>query len=1264
MLVPRFKPAHAAGLIAVFVACTGALLSAAPLTAQAQSSNTNAAATATPMSKAQPQGTVAFDIAAQDLAAALTEFARQSGQELIYNPASATGKVANAVEGEMSRASAMQQLLQGTGLEFLIMPSGGMMLGNPDEVQSYRAKLQSSSAEAAADATTEVAQAAPAESPLDPSLTDPGTSTEPTTANVEVSRQGNIEEIIVTGQKKAERLQDVPIAISAFSMDDLDNQKIEGGFDLLKGVPNVTFSKTNFSGYNFSIRGIGTQAVSASTDPGVAVSFNNTTLIVNRLFEQEYLDIERVEVLRGPQGTLFGRNATAGVINVISAKPDLNEFSAEIKGEIGNYASQRLRGHVNVPLINDTLALRAAYAMTQRDGFGFNQASLTNDTREFGDKVSADVDNRDLWTGRLSLGWQAMDTLRFNLIYEHFEEDDQRLRTSKQLCHRAKGASIVPFEGTFDSRRNPDGTLNTAQYNNSLYNQGCDPGSLYADEAYGTPNGTSQPFVSALFFPTELSNVARFAGIPGSAGFFGLGGNPWFGADPADAPCELATESLMLYPVDICKFDIYGSEPQSRDLRSIYSLIEPTYEATSDIVELSFDLDLMDGLVFSSQSVYVKDDYYASQDYNRFKSEAIFSDSATACGLVVSPFGPPLATDCTNGPNGIGTYANGFYANVSPGGIVCDPQLGCSDTLVIQDLSKTDSEQYNQEFRLVSSFDGDWNFSVGANFTRFETVNDYYVFSNAFTHLLNFFPFHSPSSYCVTEGRQCRYIDPNPLNEIDGQGHNYFRSQNPYKLTSSALFSEAYWQVAPSVKITAGLRFTWDRKVFTPVPSQLLLGDYREAGPELALTDGTPLQTCQVFGNNAARTICGLLGTAPGGKGYPASPDIVQSWREPTGRLVVDWKPDVRTDWLDETLLYASLARGYKGGGANPPSVDVPARAFLDRASGGSGQTFKAEYVNALEIGSKNTLFGGGLVLNGTAFYYDYTDYQVSQILDRRAVNSNFDATIWGAELEAVLAPTPDLTFNAAIGYLRTRIADGEESIDIIDRTDGGNRHFAAAEGADSDFPEGFDRWTVIRPWINASANCVVPTELLEANAIGYPSEFANFYCPAGNLAGSSSAFKGTAYFDENGVRVTSPEKIFDPLIDAPNGGSGFSKDLGGNELPNAPRFTVSLGAQQTFLLPAGWDLTGRLDWYWQDESYHRVYNLKGYDELKAWSMTNVSVWIQKPDWGLKIEAYVKNAFDESPITGAFLNSEDTALTTNVFTLDPRLVGLSITKRF
>src|SRR3546814_12086541 len=123
------------------------------------------------------------------------------------------------------------------------------------------------------------------------------------------------------------------------------------------------------------------------------------------------------------------------------------------------------------------------------------------------------------------------------------------------------------------------------------------------------------------------------------------------------------------------------------------------------------------------------------------------------------------------------------------------------------------------------------------------------------------------------------------------------------------------------------------------------------------------------------------------------------------------------TDSLLATGTPPILIDYYKNIGALPT---------LKLTSVENGPTFEPEYVNAFEIGAKNSFMNGALTLNATAFYYDYNGYQVSQIRDRTAVNENFDAKVWGAELEAVFAPTRTLRFNANVGYLKTRIAEGE----------------------------------------------------------------------------------------------------------------------------------------------------------------------------------------------------------------------------------------------
>ena len=268
-----------------------------------------------------------LNIPAQPLATTLTQIGRQTGSEVVFQADDVRGKRAPAVRGALTVDQALGAALRGTGLKARRTAQG-----------AYAIEQDAASG---------------------------NVNPQPTRAINDID-----DEIVVTAQKKEEKIIDVPIAMTALSADALDDKKIEGGSELLRAIPNVSFSKTNFSMYNFQIRGVGTQSISASSDPAVAVSFNNTPLVRNRLFESEFFDMQRVEVLRGPQGTLYGRNATAGVVNLIPALPGPN-FGGEVKGEVGSFDTTRLSGMLNVPLGN-TLGVRVAGAWTKRDGFDYN----------------------------------------------------------------------------------------------------------------------------------------------------------------------------------------------------------------------------------------------------------------------------------------------------------------------------------------------------------------------------------------------------------------------------------------------------------------------------------------------------------------------------------------------------------------------------------------------------------------------------------------------------------------------------------------------------------------------------------------------------------------------------------------------------------------------------------------------------------------------------------------------------------------------------
>ena len=229
--------------------------------------------------------------------------------------------------------------------------------------------------------------------------------------------------IVVTAQRSNQRLQDVPIAVSAFSAESLEKQQIENTSDLQLTLPNVTFTKTNFTGASFTIRGIGDLCVGVSCDSATAIHLNDAPLFNTRLFEGEFYDLAQIEVLRGPQGTLFGRNATSGVVNFRTARPDLSGFGAAGEVEYGNYDSLKVKGMINLP-VGDTLGVRVAGYYLDREGYTQN---LFDGSR---------IDDRHMYGVRGSIRWEPTSNTTVDLMVQYFKEDDNRMRIQKQLCQR------------------------------------------------------------------------------------------------------------------------------------------------------------------------------------------------------------------------------------------------------------------------------------------------------------------------------------------------------------------------------------------------------------------------------------------------------------------------------------------------------------------------------------------------------------------------------------------------------------------------------------------------------------------------------------------------------------------------------------------------------------------------------------------------------------------------------------------------------------
>ena len=267
----------------------------------------------------------------------------------------------------------------------------------------------------------------------------------------EEESSAGIEEVIVTARRTEESLQDVPIAISAFNEEGLEAKQIIGATDLQLNVPNVSFTPTNFGGSSFSIRGIGRLVTAGSGEAGVSVHTNDIPIAGN-LVTGEFFDMERVEVLRGPQGTLFGKNATGGVVNFITRKPEMGVLGGYATLETGNYNHQRSEFALNVPL-GDSIALRVTGTDLSRDGY----------TRNLFVESDGDIDGRNQNAVRLSLRWEGENTT-IDFMHADGEEDSDRARITNQVCLQ----NPIPTYGCQPNKFGRDG-VNPSSTTGTLY---------------------------------------------------------------------------------------------------------------------------------------------------------------------------------------------------------------------------------------------------------------------------------------------------------------------------------------------------------------------------------------------------------------------------------------------------------------------------------------------------------------------------------------------------------------------------------------------------------------------------------------------------------------------------------------------------------------------------------------------------------------------------------------------------------------------------
>jgi iron complex outermembrane receptor protein len=964
-----------------------------------------------------------------------------------------------------------------------------------------------------------------------------------------------IEEVVVTAQKKSEDIQQVPIAVSAFSGADLAAHQIQGFADLQFAIPSVSFTHGNFGPSNFTIRGIGSAAVSTSGDSGVSVNINQVYLNAPPLTSATYYDLDSsvgIQVLRGPQSTLWGRNATGGAIDIETAKPDLDNFKADLEGTYGNYNDEETRGMVNIPLIDGQLAMRAAVFWENRDGTVKNIYPGNNP----GSGVIGAVDGRADYSIRDSIRWEPSARTTVDFLIQDSSENDSRVRGQVQECDRDASGILgcLPDKLAFQPT-NGNATLGTLLSSslvlgplglfdvtgpNALPGQNASqivPHSLREVNTPFSPTSDGRDFFTSLHWKQNLNDwldMNLTFGYDNNSGKSqeSYNNSPGDNLNTPVTCAQLATISGGLDPVGVCA-PIPGITSRLQAAQLIFSGVAPTNFAT----------------------------YYAGH-----------------LGT--------LPTTKIKGPNNTG------IANLT------DIGAYRSDVYGYDQIDGQDSE-WSGEARFSSNFSGPFNFNLGFYHNRDRNDAHYYVNADTLDY-----------AAVVLGGATV-------ANGFDLDPSQYDNDNNRYTLLSNSIFGEGYYQAIPDVlKFTLGARYSDDEKTF-------------QSGNVL-FNSAVPIGT-QSF--NFINLPVGASCSDPAIAGQPCFSNQATTFKEWTGRALVEWTPKV--DFTDSTNIYASYSRGVRDGGFNPPPFIPPPPPGGVAAPLPYPLTFAPETLDAYEMGAKNVLLDGTLVANFTAWYYNYQGFQVSEIVDRTSVNQNINSKLWGVEGEFFWAPTSQLQFNANFGYTNSRIAN---QLDVDPRNPMGN-----------DYNNG----TLVKDASTASL-CVI------TNDAGFPTaEAAGFVAPPP----TPTVINGHTVASGFGSCSALPAAIPPALAAHYHITTGNGVNIGGNEMPLTPPWTVSLGVQYTFDVGSGFTLIPRADYYWTDSQWARIFE-DGADRIRSYDVANAQIQLNAPDNLWYARAWVKNIFDKDNMTGEYLTDASSGLFTNAFVGEPRTYGLTVGVHF
>ena len=608
------------------------------------------------------------------------------------------------------------------------------------------------------------------------------------------AESGALEEVTVTATRRgAVDIQKTPVAVTAVSAEDLDRMVAKDISSIAASVPNFSAARlTAFNAAAFAIRGVGNTGIIIYNDSPVGVQIDDFVMPSTQTQLLDTFDVERVEVLRGPQGTLFGKNTTGGLVNITTKKPKLGENTLEARALYGSFGHQQIQFAANLSS-GDSFAVRFVGSSNKSDGYYRNGAkwgplnSFNPDPTLFqgrsGAGNGAAVGGDDSINGRLKALWKFSENATGLLQFEFL---------------RDRSDAVPSFN---DTPREP----------------GCVPNLL---GAFGVPPAAGQ----CVFEWNSLGLAAPTSG------------------DPLD---QLSTSSRN-------EALIATGRGQEIDVQGVY---------------LNLDWSL------GSFSI-------ASNTGYRFQASRL--------------------------PN---TYTGAV------------PTLTNGHEISLFDASRDDNRNtFQQEVRLISQFDGPFNFQTGA--------------------------FYQRNDVAFTVAQALGFVDVIlGLPQGAGLNDNPQVLSNRQKASAYAVYADGTYNVTDKLQIGAGARWTHEKKEWS-------------GRTQVAVSDLAPGLTWQQLGEP--------LAAADFSRFSAGVVENSRSWSEPTYRGTVSYQ------FTPDLMSYVTYSRGFKSGGYNDQtgtgSVPLTAPALV--------APYNPEFANSAEWGLKGTNLDGRLRWDATLFYVKYKDAQ------------------------------------------------------------------------------------------------------------------------------------------------------------------------------------------------------------------------------------------------------------------------------------------------